>query len=288
MRKKQNLKIIKTIKEIREILKNLPEKTTVGLVPTMGALHLGHKSLIEKSVSENDFTVVSVFVNPTQFSPNEDYDKYPRTLEADSKVCSEVGADIIFAPSPSEMYDNQNDTTLVCPPYTDVNKLCGKSRPGHFDGVATVVSKLFNIVKPQKAYFGKKDYQQLFIIKKMVRELNFDIEIVGCPIIREADGLALSSRNTYLDKKARDDGLRLSKALFKVKELKDKGIVEVATLIDTALTILDGLDIDYFEILDLKNFEKIDIITNNTIALCAVKVQTENGVVVRLIDNLEL
>ena len=218
----KNLKIIHKISQIREITKNL--NVSVGLVPTMGALHSGHASLIEKSVKDNGFTIVSVFVNPVQFGINEDFDKYPRTLENDAQLCEKLGADVVFAPSVDEMYQDTRELTLVCPPYSAINKLCGKSRPGHFDGVATVVSKLFNITKCTRAYFGQKDAQQLFIIKKMVKDLNFDIEIVPCPIIRESDGLALSSRNSYLDENARKEALKLSRALNYSKELWQKGI----------------------------------------------------------------
>ena len=177
------MKIIHKIEELKNILKD--KKTLeIGLVPTMGALHEGHASLIKKSVEQNDYTVVSVFVNPVQFGINEDFDKYPRTLEKDAKLCENLGADIVFAPAVDEMYQDTKELTLVCPPYSAINKLCGKSRPGHFDGVATVVSKLFNITGCTKAYFGQKDAQQLFIIKKMVKDLNFNVEIIPCPIVR--------------------------------------------------------------------------------------------------------
>jgi pantoate--beta-alanine ligase len=282
------LKVIKTVADYRDFRKKLDKEKTLGFVPTMGALHRGHESLIKKSVEQNDFTVVSVFVNPTQFGPNEDYDKYPRTLESDVKLAQSAGAEVVFAPSPDEMYSDLKDTTLICPSYFDVNKLCGKARPGHFDGVATVVGKLFNIIEPTRAYFGQKDAQQLFIIKKMVRDLNFDIEIVKCPIVRETTGIALSSRNAYLDDSALKDASKLSKALFTIKENKDKGVLKVNALIDIALSVLDGLDVEYFEILDLYNFDKIDIINKEAIALCAVRFSTKNGDTVRLIDNLEL
>ncbi len=282
------MKVIKTVADYRDFRKKLDKEKTLGFVPTMGALHRGHESLIKKSVEQNDFTVVSVFVNPTQFGPNEDYDKYPRTLESDVKLAQSAGAEVVFAPSPDEMYSDLKDTTLICPSYFDVNKLCGKARPGHFDGVATVVGKLFNIIEPTRAYFGQKDAQQLFIIKKMVRDLNFDIEIVKCPIVRETTGIALSSRNAYLDDSALKDASKLSKALFTIKENKDKGVLKVNALIDIALSVLDGLDVEYFEILDLYNFDKIDIINKEAIALCAVRFSTKNGDTVRLIDNLEL
>lgn len=283
----KNLKVISTKKELKSYLKSL--NGTIGLVPTMGALHNGHKSLIEAANKENDFVVVSVFVNPTQFGPNEDYDKYPRTLEKDVELAKEAGADVVFAPSPKEMYTNiyfeEKETTLVCPPYKYVNRLCGKSRPGHFDGVCTVVSKLFNLVKPNRAYFGQKDAQQLFIIQKMAEELDFDIEIKKCPIVRETDGLAISSRNSYLSENDRKKAVNISLALKKAKELKDKGIKETQTLIDTAFSYLEGFDVDYVEIVSLEDFTKIDTINDKALMLIAAKTP-ENKV--RLIDNWEL
>lgn len=282
-----NLLLIQKISELREKIKE--QKGTIGLVPTMGALHEGHKSLIEKASFENDFVVVSVFVNPTQFGPNEDYDKYPRTLMADIELACKAGADIVFAPSPSEMYTKiyfeEKETTLVCPPYKYVNRLCGKSRPGHFDGVCTVVSKLFNLVKPNRAYFGKKDAQQLFIIKKMVEELNFDVEIVECPIIREKDGLAISSRNTYLSGNDRKIAVNISMALKKVKDLKNNGISEVSTLIDTALSYLKDFEVDYVEIVSANNFCQTEVVKDGDIMLIAAKTPECK---VRLIDNIEL
>ena len=283
----KNLKVISTKKELKSYLKSL--NGTIGLVPTMGALHSGHKSLIKAANKENDIVVVSVFVNPTQFGPNEDYDKYPRTLDKDVELAKEGGADVVFAPSPREMYTNiyfeEKETTLVCPPYKYVNCLCGKSRPGHFDGVCTVVSKLFNLVKPNRAYFGQKDAQQLFIIQKMVEELDFDIEIKKCPIVREIDGLAISSRNTYLSENDRKKAVNLSLALKKAKELKDKGIKEAQTLIDTAFSYLEGFDVDYIEIVSLEDFTKIDTINDRALMLIAAKTPE---VKVRLIDNMEL
>ena len=297
MRSLLNLKIISNVEKLREEIKNLKisKNGTVGLVPTMGALHKGHLSLVEKCRKENDIVIVSVFVNPTQFGPNEDYDKYPRTLDADAKLCEDAGVDILFAPSPKDIYDEyyfkNKETTLICPPYDVVNKLCGKSRPGHFDGVCTIVGKLFNITKCDRAYFGKKDAQQLFIIKKMVRDLNFDIEITGCHIVREEDGLALSSRNTYLDNNARKNALNISHALYKVKGLCKKGVKEADTLIDTALAYMENLEVEYAEIVSVDTFEKIDIIEQSTenkaLMLVAAKVDS-NGSKVRLIDNIEL
>lgn len=279
----KNLKIIHKISQIREITKNL--NVSVGLVPTMGALHSGHASLIEKSVKDNGFTIVSVFVNPVQFGINEDFDKYPRTLENDAQLCEKLGADVVFAPSVDEMYQDTRELTLVCPPYSAINKLCGKSRPGHFDGVATVVSKLFNITKCTRAYFGQKDAQQLFIIKKMVKDLNFDIEIAPCPIIRESDGLALSSRNSYLDENARKEALKLSRALNYSKELWQKGIRDKDILRDSALKILEGLDVDYVEIVDSETFEDWQETGKKALMLIAAKIPPANT---RLIDNMEL
>ncbi len=279
------MKILSKTQEIKESLKVAPH-VKVGLVPTMGALHEGHISLIEKCRRENDITVVSIFVNPTQFGPNEDFDKYPRTLESDAKICEKVGVDYIFVPSASEMYCDIKNTTLICPPYNDVDKLCGKSRPGHFDGVATVVAKLFNIIKPDNVYFGKKDAQQLFIIKKMVRDLNFDVNIIPCPIVREADGLALSSRNVYLDAQGHKKALKISLALTKIKELFNSGVKNYNVLYDTVLAYFDSEELEYFEIVNADNFEiyeNIDIIKRDSIALIAVKIDG-----VRLIDNMDL
>ena len=257
----------------------------------MGALHQGHISLVKKARRQNEIVIVSVFVNPTQFGPNEDYDKYPRTLEEDAKLCEEENVDFLFAPSSRDIYDEyyfkNKETTLICPPYDVVNKLCGKSRPGHFAGVCTIVAKLFNITKCDRAYFGKKDAQQLFIIQKMVKDLNFDIEIIGCPIVREADNLAMSSRNTYLDDSARADALNISKALFCAKELFDKGVKDSAILIDTALAVAKNIEVEYAEIVSMNTFEKVDTIENKALMLIAARVNS-NGSMVRLIDNIEL
>ena len=283
------MKVIYKKSELKEIVKEAAKTKDIALVPTMGALHKGHKSLIDKAVNENDFVIVSVFVNPTQFGPNEDYEKYPRTLDNDIKLCENSGADIIFAPSPKEMYDEiyfeEKETTLVCPPYKYVNKLCGKSRPGHFDGVCTVVSKLFNLTKCKRAYFGKKDAQQLFIIKKMVSELDFDVEIVPVDIVREDDGLATSSRNTYLSESDRIFAVNIHKGLEKAKELYQKGIIESQTLIDTTMAYLKDFDVDYVEVVSLEDFEKIGTIKNEALMLIAAKTPDKK---VRLIDNIEL
>ena len=282
--------LIHTIKDVREQIKKWKkEGLTIGLVPTMGALHAGHKSLIEKSVEKCDRTVVSVFVNPIQFCPGEDLEKYPRTLDADNKLCGEIGADIVFAPSPKEMYGEghilSNDfLTYVIPPYFYVNKLCGKSRVGHFDGVCTVVNKLFNIVQPDFAFFGQKDAQQLVIIKKMVKDLNIPVEIVPCPIVREESGLALSSRNKYLSDEAKIDALALSKILFNIKACYDKGIKDIEALKETAYSYLnEHHNLEYLEFLDADTLDEKSTADSSTRVFIAVKIGN-----VRLIDNIML
>ena len=282
--------LIHTIKDVREQIKKWKkEGLTIGLVPTMGALHAGHKSLIEKSVEKCDRTVVSVFVNPIQFFPGEYLEKYPRTLDADNKLCDEIGADIVFAPSPKEMYGEghilSNDfLTYVIPPYFYVNKLCGKSRVGHFDGVCTVVNKLFNIVQPDFAFFGQKDAQQLVIIKKMVKDLNIPVEIVPCPIVREESGLALSSRNKYLSDEAKIDALALSKILFNIKACYDKGIKDIEALKETAYSYLnEHHNLEYLEFLDADTLDEKSTADSSTRVFIAVKIGN-----VRLIDNIML
>ncbi len=272
--------VVKTIDEIRSAVKTAKKQgKTVGLVPTMGFLHEGHKSLIVRAVSENDFVVVSDFVNPTQFGPNEDFESYPRDIEKDRLMCEEAGADIIFNPEPSEMYDNALTTVSV----DKITKtLCGASRPIHFAGVATVVSKLFNIVAPDRAYFGEKDAQQLLVIKKMVKDLNFDIDIIGCPIIREDDGLAKSSRNTYLNPDERKAALCLSRALNIGKAMIDSGETSAKAVKDAIISEIEKeplARIDYVEIADLDTLESTDKTEG---ILCAIAVYIGKT---RLIDN---
>lgn len=279
--------LLNTINEVRKEVKNWREQgLKVGLVPTMGALHEGHLSLIKKAKAECDKVVVSVFVNPIQFGPSEDFDKYPRTLDADMALCDGEGVDIVFAPSAREMYGDcrlSNDClTYVCPPYFYVDKLCGKSRVGHFDGVCTVVLKLFNIVQPDLAFFGQKDAQQVIVIKKMVKDLNVPIEIVQCPIVREESGLALSSRNKYLSEEGKKDALVLSKILNNIKACYNKGITNIEVLKETAYSFLtEKHDLEYLEILDRETLEEIKNANNNSIALIACRVDG-----VRLIDNI--
>ena len=279
-----------TIAEVREQVKQWKkEGLTIGLVPTMGALHAGHLSLIKKAVEKCDKVVVSVFVNPIQFCPGEDLDKYPRTLEADTKLCEEAGVSIIFAPSPNEMYGEgqmrTNDfLTYVIPPFFYVNKLCGKSRVGHFDGVCTVVNKLFNIVQPDYAFFGQKDAQQLIIIKKMVKDLNIPVEIIPCPIVREESGLALSSRNKYLSEEDKIQALALSKILNNIKNCYKKGITNVEALKETAYAFLnEHHDLEYLEFMNEETLDEVKDVNDKTRVFIACKV---GGV--RLIDNILL
>ena len=279
-----------SINEVREKVKEWKkEGLTIGLVPTMGALHNGHLSLIKKAKETCDKVVVSDFVNPIQFGPSEDFDKYPRTLDADMELCNKEGVDIVFAPSADEMYGKgqklSNDTlTYVCPPFFYVNTLCGKSRTGHFDGVCTVVLKLFNIVQPDYAFFGQKDAQQVIIIKKMVNDLNVPIKIVQCPIVREESGLALSSRNKYLTEQGKKDALVLSKILNNIKTCYKNGITDVSALKETAYGFLtDKHDMEYLEIVDRNTLEDKTKADNNSIALIACRVEN-----VRLIDNIYL
>lgn len=275
------MNIVKTIDEVRNEV-NAWKKAglSVGLVPTMGFLHEGHKSLIERAVKENDRVVVSDFVNPTQFGPNEDFESYPRDIAADAALCEKAGAALIFNPEPDEMYTDA--LTFI-----DMNKitkvLCGKTRPIHFSGVCTVVGKLFNIVKPDRAYFGQKDAQQLCVIKKMVKDLNFDIEIVGCPIIRENDGLAKSSRNTYLSDAERKAALCLSRSLKIGKDMIIGGERDTKTVVDAIKAEIEKeplAKIDYVEIVDFNSLENIEKIQKPI--LCAMAVYIGKT---RLIDN---
>ena len=224
------MKIVSTINEVREQVKEWKkEGNTIGFVPTMGYLHEGHASLIDAARKNNGKVVVSIFVNPIQFGPNEDLDSYPRDLEHDAKLCEEHGVDLIFHPTPEEMYEDNFYTFVDMDVLT--KELCGLSRPVHFRGVCTVVNKLFNIVQPDRAYFGEKDAQQLAIIKHMVQDLNMDIEVVGCPIIREEDGLAKSSRNTYLSPEERKAALVLSQTINLAKQLIADGEKDADVLV---------------------------------------------------------
>ena len=274
--------VIKTVREVREHVRAWRnEGLNVGLVPTMGFLHEGHRSLIERAVAENDRVVVSVFINPIQFAPNEDLESYPRDIEADRALCTDAGAAMIFNPEPAEMYP-QGFCTAV-----DMNglkfELCGKSRPIHFSGVCTVVTKLFNIVGPDRAYFGQKDAQQLAIIRRMVRDLNMPLEVVGCPIVREEDGLAKSSRNTYLNEQERAAALILSKTIFLGQKLVDEGERDAKKLIaamEANIATETLARIDYVDVVDAENIERIDRLEGEVLVAMAVYIGKT-----RLIDN---
>jgi pantoate--beta-alanine ligase len=276
--------LIEKISEVRKRVKEFKDKgIKIGLVPTMGALHIGHESLLKRAKEECGAVIVSIFVNPIQFGPNEDFEKYPRQLEADLEKCSKLGVDVIFAPPPEEMYPTgRENLTTVVPPAAFQEKLCGRTRVGHFNGVATVVLKLFNIVTPDKAYFGQKDAQQLAIIKKMTADLNIPIEIVGCPIIRDADGLACSSRNVYLSPESREKALSLNCALKAVQTLYNSGVVSAEKLLlEAKKQFHRDIELEYLEIMDFGTLEPVDTVKNNTLIACAAKVDG-----VRLIDNI--
>ena len=276
------MNIVSTVKEVREQVKEWrAQGLSVGLVPTMGYLHEGHKSLIDKAVEQNDRVVVSVCVNPIQFGPTEDLATYPRDLDRDAALCESAGADLIFHPENEEMYFEDFCT------YVDMEHLtkglCGKTRPTHFRGVCTVVSKLFHIVQPDRAYFGQKDAQQLAVVRRMVRDLNFDLEIVGCPIVREEDGLAKSSRNTYLSEEERKAAVVLSRSLAKGKELIESGELDAETIKKAIREVIDAeplAKIDYVEVVNFDTIEAID--TLDGIVLTAIAVYIGKT---RLIDN---
>lgn len=277
------MQIIKSIEELRPIIRGWRrEGLSVGLVPTMGYLHDGHKSLIVKAVSENDRVVVSDFVNPTQFGAGEDLDSYPRDIERDAAICEEAGADLIFHPEPEEMYFADNCTFVDMEQLT--KGLCGKTRPTHFRGVCTVVSKLFHIVTPDKAYFGQKDAQQLAVIRRMVRDLNFDLEVVGCPIVREKDGLAMSSRNTYLSEEERKAALILHKSLMLGQEMAGRGERDAAKI---KAAIIQNIEteplarVDYVEIVNPDTMENIGQMEGDALIAMAVYIGKT-----RLIDNM--
>ena len=276
----QQLAVVRRM--VREEVKKWRQQgLTVGLVPTMGYLHEGHKSLIDKAVAQNDKVVVSVFVNPIQFGPTEDLATYPRDLERDAALCEDAGAALIFHPEKEDMYFDDFCTYIDMDGLT--KGLCGKTRPIHFRGVCTVVGKLFNIVHPDRAYFGQKDAQQLAVVRRMVRDLNFDLEIVGCPIIREEDGLAKSSRNTYLSEEERKAAVILHKGLVKGEEMVSAGEKDVKKVLDAITEIIESeplARIDYVEAVDFDNIETIDTIEGSVLVAVAVYIGKT-----RLIDN---
>lgn len=274
------MQVTKTVEETRKQIKQWKkEGKTIGLVPTMGFLHEGHASLIRKCREQNDIVGVSDFVNPTQFGPNEDLEAYPRDFERDSKLCESLGADLIFAPSPEDMYHDPHAFVSID---TLSETLCGKTRPIHFKGVCTVVTKLFHIVAPDRAYFGEKDAQQLAIIRKMVKDLNFDIEIVGCPIVREEDGLAKSSRNTYLNDKERQAALCLSRAVKTGKEVIYTG-ADAKEVLNPMKAIIEAeplARIDYVMMVDALTMQPIEKADRDVLVAMAVYIGKT-----RLIDN---
>lgn len=275
------MKIVGTIKEVREQVKEWKKQgLTVGLVPTMGYLHEGHQSLMEAARKDNDKVVTSIFVNPMQFGPTEDLAQYPRDLEHDATLCEKVGVDLIFHPEPEEMYEEDFCSFVDMSGLTE--GLCGKSRPVHFRGVCTVVNKLFNIVTPDRAYFGQKDGQQLAVIKRMVRDLNMDIEIIGCPIVREEDGLAKSSRNTYLSEEERKAALILSKTVALGKELAktEKDANKVVEAMKKNIETEPLAKIDYVEAVDALSMAPVETLDKPCMLAMAVYIGKT-----RLIDN---
>jgi len=277
------MKIIHTVKEVKEIVNEWKkENKTIGFVPTMGYLHNGHKSLIDRAVKENEKTVVSIFVNPIQFGPNEDLESYPRDMERDSKLCEEAGVDLIFAPDKDEMYGESFYSFVGVNTLTE--ELCGKSRPVHFQGVCTVVTKLFNIVTPDHAYFGQKDAQQLAIIKRMVKDLNMNLEVIGCPIVREEDGLAMSSRNTYLNQEERKAALILKNTLDAATKLIKVNVTDTEELLKKLRTHIELeplAKIDYIEVVDTLTMKPVKEVNEDSMIAMAVYIGKT-----RLIDNM--
>ncbi|MGN0142672.1 MAG: pantoate--beta-alanine ligase [Roseburia sp.] len=275
------MKIVSTVEEVRNAVREWrKEGKTIGFVPTMGYLHEGHASLMD-AAGENDKVVVSIFVNPMQFGPNEDLASYPRDLDHDAKVCEAHGVDLIFHPTPEEMYGENFYS------YVDMDvltkELCGLSRPVHFRGVCTVVAKLFNIVTPDRAYFGQKDAQQLAIIKRMVKDLNMPLTVKGCPIVRESDGLAKSSRNTYLSPEERKAALVLSRSIFLGKELVEKGERDCRKIVDAMTAEIEEeplAKIDYVKAVDSETMQQIETIEHGVLVAIAVYIGKT-----RLIDN---
>lgn len=278
------MEIVHTIKDLQAALAALrAQGKTVGLVPTMGALHAGHASLVKRCVAENDAAVVSVFVNPTQFNDKNDLAKYPRTLEADCSLLEQCGAAFAFAPSVEEMYPEPDTRQFSYAPLDTVME--GKFRPGHFNGVCQIVSKLFEAVKPDRAYFGEKDFQQLAIIREMVRQLKFPLEIVGCPIVREEDGLALSSRNARLSAEERQQALKISQTLFTSRDFaKTHTVAETQKFVEDAIEAAPGLRLEYFELVDGNTLQKIANWEDTQYAVGCITVFCGE---VRLIDNIK-
>jgi pantoate--beta-alanine ligase len=277
------MEVTETIQSIRGMVLAARNKgKTIGFVPTMGALHIGHISLIQAAIKKCDYVVVSIFVNPIQFVPGEDFEKYPRPLEADLEICKKEGVDAVFAPGTKEMYPEENLTWVNVEKLTE--PLCGKFRPGHFRGVTTVCMKLFNIVSPDIAFFGQKDAQQAIVIRRMVVDLNMPLEIVICPTVRETDGLAVSSRNKYLAEQQKMDATHIYKSLKKCQQMIESGVNDVSEIITEMTNILQqvpSIEIEYISIVDAETLENIDHIKGKILAAVAVKIDST-----RLIDNI--
>jgi len=277
------MEIIKSPIIMQQKIRELKKDKKIGFVPTMGALHDGHLTLVRKSKEENDITVVSIFVNPKQFGPNEDFASYPRTFESDKEKLEKEGVDFLFYPDVNDMYP-EDYSTIVEVTSDITKKLCGRKRPGHFKGVTTVVAKLFNIVLPDNAYFGLKDYQQYVITKRMVKDLNFSINIVGVPIVRESDGLAMSSRNKYLSPDERKDAVLIYTSLLEAKKLIENGIKSAYIIKKEIENILGGSrfsKIDYVEIVDPETLKSVDNISKTVLIAIACYFGKA-----RLIDNM--
>lgn len=274
-------KVLNTISQMKEITRNY--KRQVGFVPTMGYLHQGHLSLVETAKKYCDTVVVSVFINPSQFAPNEDLATYPRDFERDLQFLEELQVDYVFYPSADEVYPKDYKTWVQVEEITQI--LCGASRPTHFRGVTTIVSKLINIVKPDRMFMGQKDFQQLVVLQQMTRDLNFDVEVVGCPIVREADGLAMSSRNKYLSAEDRKQAVCLFQSLQRARKLAQNGKNDVEAIKNAMRRIIENHngEIDYIEIVDSQTLQKKEKVDNNCRALVAVKYGKT-----RLIDNMQL
>ena len=276
--------IIHTKDELRAELNNYRAAgKSIGLVPTMGALHQGHASLVERAVAENDVVVVSIFVNPTQFNDKNDLKNYPRTLEADCALLEKVGASVAFAPSVEEMYPEPDTREFSFAPLDTVME--GACRPGHFNGVAQIVSKLFYAVEPDRAYFGEKDFQQLAIIRKMVSDLGFKLQIVGCPIVREADGLAMSSRNTLLSAEERERALTISRTLFASLDFaKNNSLAATKEFVENAINETPGLELEYYQIVDGDTLQEVSEWSNTNYAVGCIALFCGK---IRLIDNIK-
>ena len=280
---KEKMELIKTIQAVRGAVKTARSSgKTIGFVPTMGALHIGHISLIKEAVKKCDFVVVSIFVNPTQFAPSEDLEKYPRKLDADLDICKSHGADLVFAPDNKEMYPAPQITWVNVEKLTE--NLCGRARQGHFRGVLTVCNKLFNIILPDIAFFGQKDAQQTIVIKRMVADLNMPLEIAVCPTIREPDGLAVSSRNQYLNAQERLDAVFIYGSLQKAKELIEQGQTQSREIVAEMQKILNqpgSIQVEYATVVDACSLEEIEKIQDKTLIAIAAKIGKT-----RLIDNI--